>query len=146
MTTGKRCLVMNREKSCGAVIFTRQSGQLLFVVVREQSGAYSFPKGHVEGDETEEQTACHEVFEETGLQPVILPGFRETDEYDLSERPGTRKQVVYFLVEYRGEPLIPRQGEIKSIHLLPYEQAMRCFGHEGTRRVLAAAYDYLTRQ
>ena len=45
---------MNREKSCGAVVYTRKDGQLLFVIVQEQQGAYSFPKGHVEGNETEE--------------------------------------------------------------------------------------------
>ncbi len=137
---------MNREKSCGAVVYTRKDGQLLFVIVQEQQGAYSFPKGHVEGNETEEQTAHREVFEETGIQPAFLPGFRETDEYDLAEKPGTRKQVVYFLAEYKGDSLIPRQGEIQRILLLPCDQAMRCFEHEGTRRVLAAASVFLSQR
>ncbi|MBQ9265237.1 MAG: HIT domain-containing protein [Clostridia bacterium] len=36
---------MNWEYSCGAVVFTRENGQILFAIVQEQSGAYSFPKG-----------------------------------------------------------------------------------------------------
>lgn len=137
---------MNWEKSCGAIVFTRRDGDILFVIVQEAAGAYSFPKGHVEGDETEMQTARREVWEETGLQPDFLPGFRITDEYDLAEKPGTRKQVVYFLAEYGDQPLLPRPGEIRRILLLPIEQAMQCFEHESTRRLLTAAHDYLTRQ
>ena len=137
---------MNREKSCGAVVFTRSGGEIRYVIVQEASGAYSFPKGHVEGNETEEQTAAREIREETGLLPVFLPGFRETDEYDLSEKPGTHKQVVYFLSEFGNEPLVPRQGEIRKILLLPYAEALRLFQHEGTRRVLAAAQAFLSGQ
>ncbi len=134
---------MNKEKSCGAVVFTRRGGEIRFVVVQEASGAYSFPKGHMEGDETEEQTAVREIWEETGLRPAFLPGFRETDEYELSEKPGTRKQVVYFLAEYGGEPPVPRPGEIRNVLLPAYEDALRLFRHEGTKRVLAAARAFL---
>lgn len=124
------------EKSCGAVVFTKRNGEILFVIVQEASGAYSFPKGHMEGSETEMQTASREVWEGTGLSPVFLPGFRETEEYDLSEKPGTHKQVVYFLAEYESQPLVPRQGEIRKILLLPYTEAMQRFQHDGTRRIL----------
>ncbi len=137
-------MALNQEKSCGAVVFTRRNGEILYVIVQEASGAYSFPKGHMEGSETEMQTAAREIREETGLSPVFLTGFRETDEYDLSEKPGTHKQVVYFLAEYGGEPLVPRHGEIRKILLMPCAEAMRLFQHEGTRRVLAAAQAFLS--
>ena len=118
----------------------------MFVIVQEASGAYSLPKGHVEGNETEMQTAAREIQEEIDLRSTFMPGFRETDEYDLAEKPGTHKQVVYYLAEYRDEALIPRQGEIKNILLLPYAEAMQRFQHQGTKRVLAAAYAFLSGQ
>ena len=130
---------MDQEKSCGAVVFTRRNGRPMYVLVREASGACSFPKGHMEAGETEMQTAVREVYEETGLRPVFLDGFRETDEYDLREKPGTRKQVVYFLAEFHDGPLVPRPGEITDILLLPYGEAVKHFKHAGSRRVLAAA-------
>ena len=134
---------MNLEKSCGAIVFTRRNGQLLYAVVQESSGAWSFPKGHMEEAETEQQTALREILEETGLHPVFLEGFRETDEYDLREKPGTRKQVVYFLAEFRdGEP-VPRPGEILQIRLLPCDEAGKCLGNTGSRRALAAADRFL---
>ncbi len=130
----------NLERSCGAIVFTRKDGEILFVVVQEMAGAYSFPKGHMEGSETEAETARREVYEEIRIHPVFLDGFRAQDEYDLAERPGWRKRVTYFLAEYGGEPLVPRPGEIRGIQLLPYEQALKCFEHEGTRQVLTQAY------
>ena len=134
----------NLERSCGAIVFTRKEGRPLFVIVREMAGAYSFPKGHMEGDETEEETARREIFEETGLRPRFLPGFMQQDEYDLAERPGFRKRVTYFLAEFAEGTLTPRPGEIREILLLPYEQALTCFEHESTRRILTTAYAFLT--
>ena len=136
---------MNWEKSCGAIVFTRRNGQILFMIVQEQAGTYSFPQGHMEGDETEAETARREVFEETGLQPEFSAGFRLLDEYHLSEKPGTRKQVTYFLAEFGNEPLRPREKDVRNILLLPYEEAMQLFQHENNRRILADAYAFLTK-
>ena len=137
---------MNWEKSCGAVVFTRRNGQPLYVVVTEKAGNSSLPKGHMEPGETEMETAVREIWEETGLHPVFLEGFRETDEYDLREKPGTRKQVVYFLAEFHDEPLTLLPGEILGIQLLPFEKAISCFPHEGTRRALNAAHNRITKR
>ena len=137
---------MNWEYSCGAVVFTRETGRILFAIVQEQSGAYSFPKGHMESNETEMETARREILEETGLNPDFLPGFKAEDEYDLAEKPGTRKRVTYFLAEYKKQPLVPRPGEIRRIQLLPYDEALSCFEHEGTRAVLTKAQTFLTEQ
>ena len=136
---------MNWEKSCGAVVFTRRGKQLLFLIVQEQPGGYSFPKGHMEGDETELETAHREIFEETGLQPAFLDGFYQQDTYHLSEKPGTWKQVTYFLAEFGNEPLLAQEGEIQRILLLPYEEALTLFPHENNRRILTAAYEFLTK-
>ena len=136
---------MNWEKSSGAVVFTRRNGQLLYVIVQEKAGACSFPKGHREGNETAMETARREIFEETGLRPQFISGFFQQDEYHLSEKPGTWKQVTYFLAEFGDETPIPQEGEIRQIHLVPYEQALQLFCHENNRRILTAAHAFLTK-
>lgn len=136
---------MNLEKSCGAVAFTRRNGQILYLIVEEQSGFHSFPKGHMENGETEIETARREIFEETGLSPAFLEGFRLQDEYDLAEKPDTRKRVTYFLAEFGKENLIPQEGEIRKILLLPCEEALHIFEHANNRRVLMAAHEFLTK-
>ena len=136
---------MNWEKSSGAVVFTRRNGQLLYVIVQEKAGACSFPKGHREGNETAMETARREIFEETGLRPQFISDFFQQDEYHLSEKPGTWKQVTYFLAEFGDETPIPQEGEIHQIHLVPYEQALQLFCHENNRRILTAAHAFLTK-
>lgn len=136
---------MNWEYSCGAIVFTRRNGQILYVIVQEQEGAYSFPKGHMEGNETEMETARREVFEEIGLQPVFLDGFRVQDEYALAEKPGTWKRVTYFLSEFTTETLTPRENEIRGIRLLPYEEAINLFEHQGTRQLFTQAHAFLSK-
>ena len=136
---------MNWEYSCGAIVFTRRNGQILYVIVQEMEGAYSFPKGHMEGNETEMETARREVFEEIGLQPVFLDGFRVQDEYALAEKPGTWKRVTYFLSEFTAETLTPRENEIRRIRLLPYEEAINLFEHQGTRQLFTQAHAFLSK-
>ncbi len=137
---------MRDEKSCGAVVFTRDGQQLRYVLVHELSGCHSFPKGHVEAGETEEETALREIREETGLTVRLLPGFRTVDEHPLREKPGTMKQIVYFLAEYSHQPLVAQASELRSVKLLTYEQAMDTFEYESSRRILTEADEFLAKQ
>ena len=135
---------MNWERSCGAVVYTRREEQILFVVVQEKTGAYSFPKGHMEGNETELETARREIFEETGLRPEFVEGFCQVNEYAMAEKPGTWKRVTYYLAEFGNELPEPQERDIKKVRLLPYEQAIGMFVHEDARRILTTAYKFLT--
>ena len=134
---------MTWEYSCGGVVFTRKNGVPHYVLVQEAPGKYSFPKGHMEGDETEEETARREIFEETGLKPVFIPGFCVQDAYALAEKPGVSKRVTYFLAEYGDEAPIPREGEIEAIEVLPYEDAVKRFPKGNNAKILAEAKAFL---
>ena len=52
-----------REKSCGAVIF-RKKKDIEVLVIRQNEGHWCFPKGHVEGEESEQETAQKETIGE----------------------------------------------------------------------------------
>ena len=57
------------EKSCGALVVRREEDKYYILMIRHRAGGKrSFPKGHVEGNESEYETALREVMEETGLQ------------------------------------------------------------------------------
>ena len=59
---------MEYEKSCGAVVYKIRYGRVYFLVEHMKLGHISIPKGHMEGDETEEETAVREIREETSLE------------------------------------------------------------------------------
>ena len=134
---------MTWEKSCGAVVFTRENGQVKYLLVANLEGIYGFPKGHVEEGETEVETALREVREETGLTVRLIDGFRTTDEHPIPQKVNTMKQVVYFLGEYARKEVACQQEELSGAYLVSYEEAMGMFQFESSRRVLAEAHAFL---
>ena len=130
------------EKSCGVVVFTRQDGEVKYVLAQALGGHYGFPKGHTEPGETEEQTALREVYEEVGLKPELLKGFRETVEYDIPEL-NVHKQVVFFLGEYKGQQIAVQEAELRSAPLVAYGDARSLLTHGDSKAVLMAAHSFL---
>ena len=105
---------MRLEKSCGALVYRRNREQIELLLIKNRYGGHwSFPKGHVEGRETEVQTALREVKEETGLDISLQSGFRHAVEY--FPRPIVKKQVVYFLGEATSNDLHMQEEEISRI-------------------------------
>ena len=60
---------MKKEKACGCIIINDENKILL--VYENNHNFWGFPKGHVEGNETEIETALREVKEEVGLDVKI---------------------------------------------------------------------------
>ena len=129
---------MKNEKSCGVIVFTRDNNSVKYVIIESINGIYGFPKGHVEGDESEIQTALREVYEEVGLKPNIIDGFRETVEYYIPA-VDVQKQVVYFLGEYKDQNIIFQKEELLSAVLMNYEDAINSFTHENNKKLLYSA-------
>ncbi len=105
---------MKKEKSCGAVILKNDGGKTKVLLVQMKNGGhFAFPKGHVEGNETEHETALREIFEETSLSVEFIDGFRKSTEY--SPKEGVIKEVVYFLAVPKIEDIKRQEEEILSI-------------------------------
>ncbi len=94
------------RKSCGVIPYRWNGTEKEFLILLQTNHCWSFPKGHMEMGETEQQTALRELYEETGLRggaicegPVFL-------EYDIP--PYTRKQVVLFPYEVDGNVVLQK--------------------------------------
>lgn len=135
---------MNYEKSCGAVVFTRDRGEIRYALIHQTAGHWGFPKGHVEPGETERETALREISEETGLHVTLLKGFRTFTQYPLPRKPGVVKQVVYFLAQFSGQEISVQEAEVQNARLLPYAEALALLQHEDSRRILTQADNFLT--
>ena len=105
---------MLHEKSCGAIVYRKFHGNTEILLIKHvNSGHWSFPKGHVEFGETEVETALREVKEETGIDIIIDPTFREIVSF--SPKKGTQKTVVYFIGKARHTDYTPQEEEIAEI-------------------------------
>ena len=134
---------MMYEKSCGAVVFTRMNNEIQYLLIRNLTVIYGFPKGHVEQGETEEQTALREVFEEVGLAVKLVSGFRSEDEHPIPQKENTMKQIVYFLGEYSNQEFTYQIEELTDALLTDYETAMTLFQFDSSKRILTEANNFL---
>lgn len=130
---------MKTEKSCGAIVFTREQGQVRYCVIRQTNGDFGFPKGHAEPGESEQETALREVREEVGLGVELVDGFREELFYPLSRRPGYTKNTVYFLAEFEGQTPQCQPEEVTDVYLMTYEQAMETITFSDLKETLNKA-------
>lgn len=128
-------LDVSMEKSCGAIIWREQEGLPRVLLLQHRNGGHwAFPKGHVEGDETEEQTALREIKEETGLKVKLDPGFRRVVTF--SPKPRVMKDVVYFAARPTGGKLKRQEEEVLDIRWLTLGEALKLVTYETDRAVL----------
>ncbi len=134
-----------KEKSCGAVVYTKSNSQIKYVIVKDMNGIFGFPKGHMEKGETELQTAKREVYEETGLAVKLLDSFRSQETYNL---PNTeiQKQVIYFLGYFENQNFICQKEELSEILLLSYCDAANALQLEDKKQILREANEFLTKK
>lgn len=124
------------EKSCGGVIYRRSHGNLEFLLIRNvNSGHWSFPKGHVEEGETEEETALREIKEETGVDAVLDTSFREIVSY--SPKKDTMKDVVYFLGTARKAELRRQKEEVSEVRWVDCGHASNLLTYENDRAMIS---------
>ena len=101
---------MKKEKSCGAIIVNDKKQVLL---VKQTLGHYSFPKGHVEAGETEEETAIRETKEETNIDIEITSKDRFIVNYNV--RDNINKDVIYFIAKPISFDAKPQETEVAQV-------------------------------
>lgn len=133
---------MNIEKSCGVIVYKNFSEEIKFLAVKSKdNGNWGFPKGHMEKDESEEQTALREVAEETGLRVNLLDGFKAKIEYQLTEK--TNKEVVFFIGVALEETVNIQQEELDDFVWLKYDDMKEILTFDNIKQVLMKANKFL---
>lgn len=130
-----------QEKSCGAVVHRERGGMREYLIIRHNGGHWSFPKGHVENQETEVETAKREILEETGLTTEINTGFRSVVTY--SPKSGVVKDVVFFLASVTGGTEHAQEEEIAQLEWFPFEKACEVVTFPTDTKVLEDAEEFL---
>ncbi len=129
-------LICMYEKSCGAVVY-RNAGRegIKILLVKNHNGkCWTFPKGHIELNESEKQTALREIKEETGLSVTIEPNFRQTSIY----RPygKIKKYVVFFLARACESSVVIQKNEIDYYLWVSLDDAMKLCSHDNDTKIL----------
>ena len=97
---------MKKEKSCGTICISDEK----VLVIRQKQGFYGFPKGHVEEDETEVETAIRETKEETNIDVLVDESLRFSLSYVVNDI--IDKEVVYFIAKPQNENIRIQESEL----------------------------------
>lgn len=133
---------MKLEKSCGAVIWREnpEGKPVVLLIQHKNGGHWAFPKGHVEKNETEEETARREIREETGLKVKLDTSFRKMVTF--SPKPQVMKDVIYFAATPTGGELNRQEAEVLAIEWVTLGQALERITFENDRQVLQSFIAY----
>ncbi|MBR1710911.1 MAG: nucleoside 2-deoxyribosyltransferase [Clostridia bacterium] len=131
------------EKSCGAVVYRKTDMGRQYLIEHMALGHASIPKGHIEGRETEAETAAREIWEETGLRVSIDESFRHVVRYSPFE--GIMKDVIFFVAEAAEGNMINQESEVSSLEWMGKEEALRTLTYDTDKETLELADQFLDR-
>lgn len=110
--TGKQKYELDLEKLpkedlVGAVVIRKDKGAVMFALVHDVFGYWTFSKGHLEKNEELESGAARKVREEMGIKNLDIIKKIGGNEYIASdpETGPTRRKVSYFLAETKEKEL-----------------------------------------
>lgn len=108
-------------------------------------GHWDFPRGLIEKNESEEETALREINEETGIKNIkIISGFKERFEIFFRNKDElTIKEVIYFLAQSNDDK-IKLSYEHTDFKWLNYREALEKLTFKKSKEVLKKANNYLS--
>ena len=134
------------EKSCGIVLFNSDEFLLIQHPAKSNGdkGHWDFPKGHVEGSETELETAKRELIEETGIVNFrLFDGFRHRIEYYFQKgNEMVPKEVIFFLAESNTKEVV-LSSEHQNFVWLSKDLAHNKLTYTKAKEVLSAVKMFL---
>jgi 8-oxo-dGTP pyrophosphatase MutT (NUDIX family) len=128
---------MDKEQSAGGVL--SKNGKLMLVRVKNLMGekVWTFPKGHIEKNETPRKAALREVWEETGWEcKIIRPLFLARYSFERNGKP-VSKTVRWYLMEPLLKSGRPMAGEIFSAQWLSPKLAEKRLKYKSDLKLLS---------
>ena len=126
--------------AAGCVFFNTTPDGLRILLIFDQYGHWTFPKGHLEAGETSAAAAIREVFEETGIQGE-LGALVQTIYYDVVKKGRTLHKQVDFFVMHTTQRTVTLQASegISDYRWVDAQTAMTLLSYDQMQAVLTAA-------
>lgn len=137
------------ETSAGGFVLDAANQNSVALIGRETRSRHlewCVPKGHPEGDETIEQAAVREVFEETGIEVEILSPLGSINYQFKAGDALISKTVHHFLMRQIGGELSvendPNHEAVTAKWVL-VEELPNVLSHENERRMASAVLEWV---
>lgn len=132
---------MKKEKSCGVIVYKYLNNNLYILLIKHNVGHWSYPKGHVEDGESEQETALRETKEETNIDVKLDSNFRVVTTYNTTYN--TVKDVVYFAGMPINDEINPQEKEVEEVKWIKYEDCRNVITYENDYKLLLELKKFL---
>lgn len=137
------------EVSAGGFVVSSANPKLICLMARFNRGGkleWCIPKGHPEQNETIEQAAIREVFEETGLVAKITQPLGEVNYQFIQNGTRISKTVHVFLMKQTGGDLSMEHdphNEASELEWVPSSKLLSRLSHSNERRIAKLALEII---
>lgn len=141
-----------REFSAGGAVYRKvkrktQDVENYWLVIQPAGTArWQLPKGHIKEDESAEDTAIREVFEETSVRARVIDKIGVTSYFYVLKGKRIAKRVAFFLMEYEGgEARVHKdwQHEIDKVLWASTKKALKLLTFKDDKEVVRKAEERL---
>jgi len=137
------------EVSAGGFVISKSDPSLVALMARFNRGGkleWCIPKGHLEQDETSEQAAIREVFEETGLEAEILQHLGEVNYQFIQDGAKISKTVHVYLMQQTGGELSfdkDPHKEASELEWVQVSELLARLSHGNEKRIAKVAIELI---
>ena len=137
------------EVSAGGFVISKSDPTLVALMARFNRGGkleWCIPKGHLEQDETSEQAAIREVFEETGLEAEILQHLGEVNYQFIQDGAKISKTVHVYLMQQTGGKLSfdkDPHKEASELEWVQVSELLARLSHGNEKRIAKVAIELI---
>lgn len=134
-----------KQFSAGGIVVKGEKENLKILLIKDRFGHWTWPKGHIEKDETPDQAALREISEETGQKKLeIIKELGRQEYWFTQDSKKIFKTVHIFLVKaLENEELKIQTSEIKAARWYSPKDALKTIEYEGSRQLLEKGIDLL---
>jgi 8-oxo-dGTP pyrophosphatase MutT (NUDIX family) len=137
------------EVSAGGFVISKHDAKLVALMARFNRGGkleWCIPKGHLEANETNEQAALREVFEETGLEAEITYYLGKVSYQFIQGGNKINKTVHVYLMKQTGGDLSFENDphkEASELEWVQVSQLLARLSHGNEKRIAKMAIELI---
>jgi len=130
-------------------VISKSDPSLVALMARFNRGGkleWCIPKGHLEQDETSEQAAIREVFEETGLEAQIIQHLGEVNYQFIQDGSKISKTVHVYLMQQTGGELSfdkDPHKEASELEWVQVSELLARLSHGNEKRIAKVAIELI---
>ena len=141
-TTILKVEAMIDEVSAGGIVFFKNN----ILMLKKFNGDWVLPKGRVEGNESLNETAVREVYEETGAKAATVKYLGKINyEFNRTDYLGgvhINKEVHWYLMIARNMNCTAQKSEgFVEAKFLPFEKTLKIARYDDERKIMKKAVE-----